>query len=434
MEREMSGTETDVVERAWRCDVTGNPVGTDTVMIGASPCDCQGCRAAAEIDRLRSTSQAGGVPAGWLDIDTAPKDGTWVLLWAPDYAPRPSLGCWSPTVCAWEADTGMMEDGPAWSSEECNGPTHWHPLPSEPGASPPPPPTVDGMREALTFAAFSAANRDRCEAANGFNHPLGSWTASDWVTAIVGELGEAANIVKKLNRYRDNIPGNKETADALREKLRREIGDTFVYLDLLSQSLGFDLAGAAVDVFDAKSEEIGYPVRLRAALASSPTPEATDDVREDLASFDPFDPAIAAEATPNTSEYLVQATVQDNGSVTVPVCQWHPIETAPLTFNTDVPASERVPWRLRMGGELALLGMPHDDGTNVLIRGCWAAKDDEQFWWDLDGEEPVDWPIVAWAHFPGSENQTLPKTPVSGTDATKVDADTPINDQTGGAE
>lgn len=36
----------------WRCDVTGNPVGTDTVMIGAPPCDCQGCRAAAEIDRL----------------------------------------------------------------------------------------------------------------------------------------------------------------------------------------------------------------------------------------------------------------------------------------------------------------------------------------------------------------------------------------------
>jgi hypothetical protein len=35
-----------------RCDVTGNPVGTDTVMVGAE-CDCQGCRASAEIDRLR---------------------------------------------------------------------------------------------------------------------------------------------------------------------------------------------------------------------------------------------------------------------------------------------------------------------------------------------------------------------------------------------
>ena len=36
----------------WHCDVTRNPVGTDTVMIGASPCDCQGCRAAARIEAL----------------------------------------------------------------------------------------------------------------------------------------------------------------------------------------------------------------------------------------------------------------------------------------------------------------------------------------------------------------------------------------------
>ena len=51
-----------LVERPWRCDVTGNPVGTDTRMIGAPPCDCQGCRAAdaesratalaAEVERL----------------------------------------------------------------------------------------------------------------------------------------------------------------------------------------------------------------------------------------------------------------------------------------------------------------------------------------------------------------------------------------------
>lgn len=33
------------LERPWRCDVTGNPVGTDTQMVGYT-CDCQGCRAA----------------------------------------------------------------------------------------------------------------------------------------------------------------------------------------------------------------------------------------------------------------------------------------------------------------------------------------------------------------------------------------------------
>lgn len=116
----------------------------------------------------------------------------------------------------------------------------------------------------LSFEEFSEANRARCEAPNGSDHDLGSWSASDWFTAILGEPGEAANVAKKLNRYRDGIRGNKETAEALQAKLRRELGDTFVYLDLLCQSLGFRIGDAAVEVFNAKSAEIGYRALLRA--------------------------------------------------------------------------------------------------------------------------------------------------------------------------
>jgi hypothetical protein len=43
-----------LIERPWRCDLTGHPVGTDTVIIGAPPCDCQGCRAAAALSRLQA--------------------------------------------------------------------------------------------------------------------------------------------------------------------------------------------------------------------------------------------------------------------------------------------------------------------------------------------------------------------------------------------
>jgi NTP pyrophosphatase (non-canonical NTP hydrolase) len=107
----------------------------------------------------------------------------------------------------------------------------------------------------MTFQQFSEANRERCESPEGFNHKLADWSTSDWMTAV---LGEAANVVKKLNRYRDGIPGNKETREELLAKLRREIGDTFVYLDLLCQSLGFNLADAAREVFNAKSDQIGY--------------------------------------------------------------------------------------------------------------------------------------------------------------------------------
>lgn len=106
--------------------------------------------------------------------------------------------------------------------------------------------------------AFGRENRARCEAKNGFNHKLESWNASGWMTATLGELGEAANIVKKLNRFRDGINGNKETEAELRDKLLREIGDTAVYLDLFCQRMGFTLGEAMRQTFDAKSREIGY--------------------------------------------------------------------------------------------------------------------------------------------------------------------------------
>lgn len=115
----------------------------------------------------------------------------------------------------------------------------------------------------VTFEEFSRANLARCESPQGFNFELESWSVSDWMLAVFGELGEASNVRKKLNRSRDGARGNRQSDDELRDKFRREIGDTLVYLDLLAQYQGFDLLGAALEVFDLKSEEIGYPVRLK---------------------------------------------------------------------------------------------------------------------------------------------------------------------------
>ena len=106
--------------------------------------------------------------------------------------------------------------------------------------------------------AFSIRNRTRCEAPNGFNHRLDSWSGSDWMVAIVGEIGEAANILKKLNRVRDGIPGNKEAFEQLQRKLALELADAYVYLDLFCQSRGIDLEAVVNEVFEAKSAEIGY--------------------------------------------------------------------------------------------------------------------------------------------------------------------------------
>lgn len=123
---------------------------------------------------------------------------------------------------------------------------------------------VETGQEGQSFDVFARINRERCESPKGFNHRLDSWSTSDWFTAILGEFGEAANIAKKLNRVRDGIRGNKETEQQLRDKLRQELGDTFVYLDLLAQSLGFKIGDAALEVFDSKSKELGYAASLGA--------------------------------------------------------------------------------------------------------------------------------------------------------------------------
>jgi NTP pyrophosphatase (non-canonical NTP hydrolase) len=122
----------------------------------------------------------------------------------------------------------------------------------------------------LTFATFSATNRTRCESALGFSHPIGSWSLSDWFTATLGELGEAANVAKKLNRIRDGIPGNILSEAELRAQLRREIADAFCYLDLLAQAAGFSLEDAVRETWDAKSVQIGYPGRLSGPLGPNP--------------------------------------------------------------------------------------------------------------------------------------------------------------------
>lgn len=113
-------------------------------------------------------------------------------------------------------------------------------------------------RKKCTFQEFSERNRSRCESPSGFNHTLASWSLSDWMTAVVGELGEAANVAKKLNRVRDGIPGNDKSEAELRRELRKEVADAFIYLDLLAQSEGFLLIDAVEEKFSETSRKIGY--------------------------------------------------------------------------------------------------------------------------------------------------------------------------------
>lgn len=114
----------------------------------------------------------------------------------------------------------------------------------------------------LTFERFRQINIERCQSPEGFNHDIEDWSLSDWMTALVGEVGEAANVLKKLNRCRDNINGNDQTEVELQEQFEREIGDVGIYLDLLATRAGFKLEDAIRESWNAKSKKIGYTIQI----------------------------------------------------------------------------------------------------------------------------------------------------------------------------
>ena len=112
--------------------------------------------------------------------------------------------------------------------------------------------------QALTFDEFRAANVSRCLKW----HPDGleSWSPSDWLTAVTGELGELASLLKMRNRERDGLPGNKFSPTD--RQVADELADVLTYLDLLAATLGVDLGRAAAQKFNEVSERVGFPDRI----------------------------------------------------------------------------------------------------------------------------------------------------------------------------
>lgn len=101
------------------------------------------------------------------------------------------------------------------------------------------------------FEQFRAENIRRCE--EGFGHKFSApypegWSAADWVTAVVGELGELANLLKKRRRGEAIDP----------EDIAEEWADTFTYLLLLAEAEGIDPMWAARNKFDRVSKRIGW--------------------------------------------------------------------------------------------------------------------------------------------------------------------------------
>ena len=107
----------------------------------------------------------------------------------------------------------------------------------------------------LSFKEFDRINWNRAQKW----HETKSWDAADWMVATVGELGEAANILKKLKQSEDGILGNSETDIDLEEKLAEELADTLTYLFLLADKCGVNLEVQTIAKFNKVSRKHGFP-------------------------------------------------------------------------------------------------------------------------------------------------------------------------------
>ena len=116
--------------------------------------------------------------------------------------------------------------------------------------------------KSLTFEQLREANLLRLphfkNAKGGFAHSKADgsdWIPAQWFQAMVGELGEYANLRKKFERGDINLPTfQHEAAD--------ELADVMIYLDLLAFQLGIDLGTATVSKFNRVSERVGSPVMI----------------------------------------------------------------------------------------------------------------------------------------------------------------------------
>lgn len=132
-----------------------------------------------------------------------------------------------------------------------------------------PAPTPDGPLRTYrgasdAFRLVAEANAARAGRWHpGFPNSSDGWTGADWSNAAAGEMGETCNIVKKLRRIETGTQqAEAPTRAELLAKLATEIGDTYIYLDLLAQFYGLDMHRCIADTFNRVSIREGFPERI----------------------------------------------------------------------------------------------------------------------------------------------------------------------------
>jgi NTP pyrophosphatase (non-canonical NTP hydrolase) len=116
----------------------------------------------------------------------------------------------------------------------------------------------------LTFEALRQANIARIpEFKNNQGEPAhkkpdgSDWSLGEWSNAVLGELGEAANLIKKIKR------GDYSLEEKC-EDLGKELADVQIYLDILALQAGIDLGQATIDKWNEVSKRVECDLRIEA--------------------------------------------------------------------------------------------------------------------------------------------------------------------------
>jgi NTP pyrophosphatase (non-canonical NTP hydrolase) len=118
----------------------------------------------------------------------------------------------------------------------------------------------------MELGDISKINRARCER---WHSGGGEWVASDWGNALAGETGELCNVIKKVRRHETHVDRiatgqsyNTPPIEELRTKIRDEIADVFLYLDLVANHFDLSLEECIFPKFNQVSKIQGFPERL----------------------------------------------------------------------------------------------------------------------------------------------------------------------------
>jgi NTP pyrophosphatase (non-canonical NTP hydrolase) len=112
------------------------------------------------------------------------------------------------------------------------------------------------IKQQLSFDTLRKANIERDKEWN----PDKKLTPLFRATELAGEVGEALNVVKKLEREKLGLVGSRATL----EQLRNELADIMICVDLLAMEYGIDMAYGTAIKFNDTSMQRGLHIMIGA--------------------------------------------------------------------------------------------------------------------------------------------------------------------------